>query len=83
MQREDQEDKMSKENQQDNKYRKIKKRIFDIIQIGNKSDFISRFFDIFIAGVIILNILVMGIWYCDKNIYIYPYYFRQIFFQIF
>jgi len=50
---------MSKENQQDNRYRKIKKRIFDIIQIGNKSDFISRFFDIFIAGVIILNILVM------------------------
>ena len=42
---------MSKDNQ-DSKYLKIKKRIFDIIQIGNKSDFISRFFDIFIAVVI-------------------------------
>lgn len=50
---------MSKENQQGNKYLKIKKRIFDIIQIGNESDFISRFFDIFIAVVIISNILVM------------------------
>ena len=49
---------MSKDNQ-DSKYLKIKKRIFDIIQIGNKADFISRFFDVFIAVVIILNILVM------------------------
>ncbi len=59
MQREDQEDKMSNDIQQDNKYLKIKKRIFDIIQIGNKSDFVSRFFDIFIATVIVLNIIVM------------------------
>ena len=58
MLREGQEGKMSKDNQ-DSKYLKIKKRIFDIIQIGNKSDFISRFFDIFIAVVIISNILVM------------------------
>ena len=36
-----------------------KKRIFDIIQIGNKEDVPSRAFDIFISAVIILNILVM------------------------
>ncbi len=36
-----------------------KKRIFDIIQIGNKEDIPSRAFDIFISVVIILNILVM------------------------
>ena len=37
----------------------MKKRIFDIIQIGYKGDFPSRFFDIFISIVIILNILAM------------------------
>lgn len=37
----------------------LKKRIFDIIQIGNKDDFISRFFDWFIVIVIILNILTV------------------------
>ncbi|MCR5467400.1 MAG: ion transporter [Lachnospiraceae bacterium] len=36
----------------------VKKRVFDIIQIGNKDDFISRFFDIFISLVIIVNIAV-------------------------
>ncbi len=36
-----------------------KKRIFDVIQIGNKEDLPSRAFDIFISAVIILNILVM------------------------
>ena len=36
-----------------------KKRIFDIIQIGNKEDIPSRIFDIFISAVIIMNILVM------------------------
>jgi len=35
-----------------------RKRIFDIIQIGNKNDKPSRAFDIFISIVIILNILV-------------------------
>ena len=45
----------------DNKsgYYAFKKRVFDIIQIGNKSDFVSRFFDVFIATVIIINIVVM------------------------
>lgn len=36
-----------------------KKRIFDIIQIGKKDDFISRAFDIFIVVVILLNIAVL------------------------
>jgi len=36
----------------------LKKRIFEIIQIGNKSDFISLLFDIFIVAVILLNILI-------------------------
>lgn len=35
-----------------------RKRIFDIIQIGNKNDKASRAFDIFISAVIIVNILV-------------------------
>lgn len=37
----------------------LKKRIFDIIQIGNKEDFLSRGFDIFISAVIIINIATM------------------------
>lgn len=37
----------------------VKKRVFDIIQIGNKSDFVSRAFDIFIALIIFLNILAV------------------------
>lgn len=37
----------------------IKKRIFDIIQIGNKEDIPSRVFDYFISCVIIVNILSM------------------------
>ncbi len=36
-----------------------KERIFNIIQIGNKDDIVSRAFDIFIAIVIGLNIAVM------------------------
>ncbi len=38
---------------------RLKKRIFDIIQIGNKSDTASRAFDIFIVIVIVINILTM------------------------
>ena len=37
----------------------MKKRIFDIIQIGYKGDLPSRIFDIFISAVIIINILSM------------------------
>ena len=36
-----------------------KRRIFDIIQIGNKSDLPSRIFDYFLVVVIILNILTL------------------------
>lgn len=38
---------------------KLKKRIFDIIQIGNESDIPSRAFDVFISITIILNIVSM------------------------
>ncbi len=38
---------------------KLKKRIFDIIQIGNDSDIPSRAFDVFISITIILNIVSM------------------------
>lgn len=37
----------------------MKRKIFDIIQIGDKSNIISRSFDIFITLTIISNILVM------------------------
>ena len=37
---------------------KLKKQIFDIIQIGDKSNTISRMFDIFITVTIVANILV-------------------------
>ena len=37
----------------------IKKRIFEIIQIGRKDDFASRLFDIFIVITITVNILII------------------------
>lgn len=37
----------------------MKKRIFDIIQIGNKEDLLSRVFDLFIVVTIVLNISIM------------------------
>lgn len=37
----------------------MKKRIFQIIQIGDKTDFLSRTFDIFISITIIINIVVL------------------------
>lgn len=36
-----------------------RKRIFEVIQIGNRGDALSRFFDYFIVAVIILNIAVL------------------------
>ncbi|MDO4189125.1 MAG: ion transporter [Lachnospiraceae bacterium] len=36
----------------------LKKRLFDIIQIGTKVDFLSRAFDVFISFVIIISIVV-------------------------
>ena len=38
---------------------KRKKRIFDIIQIGKKDDFVSRAFDFFIVIAIVVNIAVL------------------------
>ena len=38
---------------------RLKRRIFEIIQIGNTSDLPSRAFDIFLVAVILLNILVL------------------------
>jgi len=38
---------------------KTKKRVFDIIQIGNTSDTPSRLFDYFIVGVIFINIATL------------------------
>lgn len=37
---------------------KTKKRVFDMIQIGNRKDFISSAFDLFIVIVIVLNLSV-------------------------
>lgn len=37
----------------------MKKRIFQVIQIGDKSDFLSRVFDWFISATIIINIIVL------------------------
>lgn len=50
---------------------KIKKQIFDIIQIGDKSNLASRAFDIFIVVVILSNISVMFLQTYDQ---LAPYY---------
>ncbi len=39
--------------------KRLKKRIFEIIQISNTSDFPSRAFDIFLVAVILINITVL------------------------
>ncbi|WP_303834877.1 ion transporter [Ruminococcus flavefaciens] len=41
------------------KNKSAKKRIFDIIQIGNRDDLPSRLFDYFIVAVILLNITIV------------------------
>ena len=43
----------------DVKKKTLKRHIFDIIQIGNKDDLISRSFDWFLVTIIILNILTV------------------------
>ena len=43
-----------------------KKRIFEIIQIGNKHDLTSRLFDIFIVIIIFLNIIIMFLYTFDE-----------------
>ena len=40
-------------------YQRRKRRVFDIIQLGNVSDLPSRVFDYFLVAVIIANILAM------------------------
>lgn len=44
----------------------IRKRIFEIIQIGNRSDVPSLFFDLFIIAVIVLNLAVTFIQTFDE-----------------
>ncbi len=41
------------------RYKKVKKRIFDIIQIGQRGDFPSRAFDYFLVIIIVLNIIAL------------------------
>ena len=41
------------------RYKKVKKRIFDIIQIGQRGDFPSSAFDYFLVIVIVLNIIAL------------------------
>ena len=53
-------------------YEKHKKRIFDIIQIGNTSDFPSRIFDYLLVAAIIINILSMILQTFDALVPIYP-----------
>lgn len=50
---------------------RLKKKIFDTIQIGDKSDVLSRIFDIFIVVVILSNIAVMFMQTYDE---LTPYY---------
>lgn len=52
--------------------RRTKRRIFDIIQIGNTEDLPSRAFDWFIVVVIILNILTMFLETFDELEPVYP-----------
>ncbi|MBD5548574.1 MAG: ion transporter [Lachnospiraceae bacterium] len=54
------------------KMEKKKKRIFDIIQIGKREDFISRAFDIFIVTVILTNIAVLFLGTFDELHYYAP-----------
>lgn len=47
--------------------RRFKKQIFDIIEIGNKNDFISKAFDIFITIVIFTNLCVTLFYTFDES----------------
>jgi len=50
----------------------MKKKIFNIIQIGDKSNPLSRLFDIFVAGVIGANILVTFLQTFDELSFLFP-----------
>lgn len=60
------------EKKEKSKYQQIKERIFFVIQIGNKEDFISRFFDLFISIVIIINIAVLTLETFEELHVIFP-----------
>jgi len=49
-----------------NKKRTLKKRIFDIIQIGTRIDLPSRLFDIFISAMIVISIAVTFMYTFDS-----------------
>ena len=50
----------------------MKKKVFNIIQIGDKSNRLSRLFDIFIAIVICANILVTFLQTFDELAFLFP-----------
>lgn len=50
----------------------MKKKVFNIIQIGDKSNSLSRLFDIFIAVVICANILVTFLQTFDELTFLFP-----------
>ena len=50
----------------------MKKKVFNIIQIGDKSNPLSRLFDIFIAGVICANILVTFLQTFEELSFLFP-----------
>ena len=50
----------------------MKKKVFNIIQIGDKSNPLSRLFDIFIAEVICANILVTFLQTFDELSFLFP-----------
>ena len=50
----------------------MKKKVFNIIQIGDKSNRLSRLFDIFIAIVICANILVTFLQTFDELAILFP-----------
>ena len=50
----------------------MKKKVFNIIQIGDKSNTLSRLFDIFIAVVICANILVTFLQTFDELSFLFP-----------
>lgn len=52
----------------------MKRKVFDIIQIGDKSNLVSRGFDIFITLTIISNILVMFLQTFDELEVAYPFF---------
>lgn len=57
----------------ENSHKTIKKRIFEIIQIGNRTDFISSAFDVVISILIILSIIVTFLQTFQQLAYLHPF----------